>query len=60
MDSMIYKFDAVWKADAFEANLAAADVEYCLREHQPVETHRVDHDLRTAAAKDVEISTEEM
>ncbi|WP_157691610.1 hypothetical protein [Noviherbaspirillum autotrophicum] len=44
VDSVIYCFDAVWKADAFEAYLAVADVEHCVKEHQPVEMRRMERD----------------
>lgn len=47
VDSTIYTFDAVWKADAFEAYLAVADVEHCVKEHQPVEMRKVEQDLYT-------------
>lgn len=41
VDSTIYQFDAVWKADAFEAYLAVADVEHCVKQHPPVGTRQV-------------------
>lgn len=58
VDSTIYGFDAVWKADAFEACLAVADVDYCLKAHQPVEMRQVAHALPIPIAKDEENSTE--
>ncbi|HJW54630.1 MAG TPA: hypothetical protein VJ577_05085 [Burkholderiaceae bacterium] len=58
VDSTIYKFDAVWKADAFEACLAVADVEHCVKEHQPVEIRQVEHDLHIPMATDEENSPE--
>lgn len=42
VNSTIYEFDAVWKADAFEVWLAVADVEHCVMQHQPVEMRSVE------------------
>lgn len=59
VDSVIYCFDAVWKADAFEANLAVADVEHCIKEHPPVTRRQVEPDLPPANAIDEAHSAEE-
>lgn len=60
VDSTIYKFDAVWKADAFEAYLAVADVEHCVKEHQPIEICQEKHDQHTSMATNEQSSTEEV
>lgn len=58
VDSTIYKFDAVWKADAFEAYLAVADVDYCVKAHPPVEMRQVAHEPPISIAQNEENSTE--
>jgi hypothetical protein len=38
VDDLIYEFSVAESADAFEACVAAADVDYCQTQHAPVAT----------------------
>lgn len=38
VDDLIYEFSVAESADAFEACVAAADVEYCQTQHVPIST----------------------